>query len=98
MFETVLSSTRKSLTLDEFVDILTKRNGDPHDLNHVFSLFDTDEKGYITVADLKQIAHNLGELMSMGELEEMVNIADSNGDGRVTKEDFNKIMRQKLWG
>ena len=85
------------LTSEEFAEFLLKRKGEPHDLDHVFTLFDKDTKGYIGVSDLKQIAHDLGEQMSDEELEEMIQRADSNRDGRVSRNDFKEVMTKKLW-
>ena len=65
------------------------------DISKVFNLFDADNKGAITLRDLKRVAKELGEAMSEAELLEMIERADSNGDGEVSKEDFLDIMTKK---
>ena len=65
------------------------------DILKVFALFDADGKGRINLRDLKRVAKELGEAMSEAELLEMIERADSNGDGEVSKEDFIEIMTKK---
>jgi calcium-binding protein CML len=58
-----------------------------------FSLYDIDNKGYITAADLARVAKELGEEdMSKREFDEMVKEAGGN-KGRVTFEEFVKVMQ-----
>lgn len=54
-----------------------------------FDLFDKDGKGVICVEDLQRVALELGETsMTQLQLEEMVNDADMEGQGFLSKEDF----------
>ena len=43
------------------------------------------------------VARELGETMTDEELQEMVDRADSNGDGAVTMDDFYNIMTKKTF-
>ena len=54
------------------------------EINKVFASFDTTRCGKITVADLKRVAHDLGEDMSDEELDKMFVKADLDDDGFVT--------------
>lgn len=60
----------------------------------VFKLFDDENKGSISLANLQRVAKELGEKLSDEELTEMIEEADSNGDGLVNQEDFMKIMKK----
>ena len=64
----------------------------------MFRLFDVEGRGYITVKELARVARELGESLSEGEMLEMVERADSNGDGRVTADDFFAIMTRRTLG
>ena len=49
----------------------------------VCTVFDPEDRGYITRADLKFIMMNRGEKMTDEEAEEMVNEFDKDGDGKI---------------
>ena len=63
------------------------------DITKVFNLFDSDNKGAITLRDLKRVAKELGETMTEAELLEMIERADSDADGNISSEDFFNIVR-----
>ena len=65
------------------------------DILKVFALFDAEGKGRITLRDLKRVAKALGETMSEAELLEMIERADSNGDGEVSRDDFVEVMTKR---
>ena len=88
------------LDFREFLDLMTARMSEKdsrEDIKKVFKLFDEDSKGYITVANLKRVSKELGEGMDDIELQEMIERADADGDGRVTFEDFYNIMTKKTF-
>ena len=65
------------------------------DILKVFALFDAEGKGRITLRDLKRVAKELGETMSEAERLEMIERADSNGDGEVSRDDFVEVMTKR---
>jgi Ca2+-binding EF-hand superfamily protein len=67
------------------------------DIAKVFRLFDEDRNGYVTVANLRRVAKELGETMTEEEILEMIERADSDNDGRVSFEDFYNIMTKKAF-
>ena len=67
------------------------------DINKVFRLFDDDGTGCVTLKNLRRVARELGETMTDEELQEMVDRADSNGDGAVSFDDFYNIMTKKTF-
>lgn len=53
-----------NIPFEKFIHLLTPRliDDDTADnINHIFSLFDTERTGFISVKDLRRIAHDLGE-------------------------------------
>ena len=62
------------------------------DIAKVFNLFDSENKGAITLRDLKRVAKELGETMTEAELLEMIERADSDADGNISHEDFFNIV------
>jgi centrin-1 len=57
-----------------------------------FRLFDAGETGKIGFADLKRVATELGEPLTDGELQEMIDEADRDGDGEVDEGEFMRVM------
>ena len=92
----------KSGTIDfeEFLDMMTARMSEKdtrEDISKVFRLFDDDTTGTITIKNLRRVARELGENMTDEELQEMIDRADSNGDGGVSQDDFYNIMTKKTF-
>jgi Ca2+-binding EF-hand superfamily protein len=85
------------LTEDYFIHLVTASDAnDPRsDLQKVFDLF-SGGKNYIALSDLSKVADELGEDMTKGELEEMIERAAPNG-GKVTLKEFSEIMNKKLF-
>ena len=50
------------------------------------SVFDKNGDGFISVSELHQVMTNLGELLTKEEVEQMVQEADTDGDGQVNYE------------
>ncbi|CAO2623965.1 CETN2 [Lemmus lemmus] len=59
-----------------------------------FKLFDDDETGKISFKNLKHVAKELGENLSDEELQEMIDEADQDGDGKVNEQEFLCIMKK----
>ena len=88
-----------TLTLDDFTAILTRRRDEKpaHDFERVFQLFDVDQKGYITLQDLKRVSNELGETMTDDELQEMIDRAGLRNNGKVSLEEFRTMMTRNLF-
>merc|ERR1719440_221654 len=52
-------------------------------LKEAFAVFDKDNSGSISAAELRHVISNLGEPVDEDEMEEMMKEADQNGDGMV---------------
>jgi Ca2+-binding EF-hand superfamily protein len=90
----LMAMTTLNYTLQSDTDETSK-------LAHVFDLFDSDRKGYITIDDLERTAVDLGEHeMTREELTEMIERAQTkqkSSKGRVTLEDFINMMTLNLF-
>lgn len=84
-----------SINFEEFSVMMVDkmRNIDSEeDIIEAFKVFDMDNKGYITVHELRHIMTNLGEKLTDQEVTDMMREADGDGDGVINYEDFVKIM------
>mmetsp|Transcript_50663 Transcript_50663/g.58080 ORF Transcript_50663/g.58080 Transcript_50663/m.58080 type:complete len:191 (-) Transcript_50663:26-598(-) len=85
------------LEFEEFLDLMTQRrshNDTRKDIEQVFRIFDSKNKGFIDKTDLRMVLRDLQEPITETELEEMVKKADSSGNGQVTVDDFYNLMTQ----
>jgi Ca2+-binding EF-hand superfamily protein len=53
------------------------------DIKEAFDCFDLNSNGYISADELKEIFKELKEAVTDEEIDEMIRIADSEGDGQV---------------
>ena len=61
-------------------------------MHHIFYI--SDSSGSITLDNLKQICTEAGMKFAQRDLEEMIEEADINGDGKVDQSEFIRIMLQ----
>merc|ERR1712070_1319852 len=86
-----------TIDFNEFLNMMTARMGDRdsrEEIIKVFRLFDDDETGKISFKNLKRVAQELGENMTVEELQEMIDEADLDGDGEINEEEFLRIMKK----
>jgi len=57
-----------------------------------FKVFDQDENEHISAAELRHVMTNLGEKLSEEEANEMIRLADDDGDGLINYNDFIRMM------
>ena len=62
-------------------------------LYYAFKKFDTDNSGYITVDELKQLLAKIGQHYSDREIAKMIATVDRNGDGKLSYQDFVRLMK-----
>ncbi|KAF4693146.1 Caltractin ICL1e [Perkinsus olseni] len=92
--------SNSAVDFEEFLDSITNKLGDKESregIMRIFNLFDDDKTGTITIKNLRRVAKELGETMTDEELREMIERADSNGDGEISAEDFYNIMTKKTF-
>ena len=90
-----------TIDFDEFIEMMTAKMSDKdtrEDLEKVFRLFigDDDKADKIELKHLRRVAKELNENMSDDELQEMINRADTDNDGKVSFEEFYAIMTKKI--
>ena len=62
------------------------------ELLSAFKKFDTDNNGYITSKELGEILDRLGRHVSRRDVEAMIKTMDTNGDGKLSFEEFCKLF------
>jgi len=85
------------IDFNDFLQLMTAKMSekDSHaEIMKAFRLFDEDDTGFITFANLKRVAKDLGESMTDEELREMIEEADRSNSGQISKEDFLRIMKK----
>lgn len=60
-----------------------------YDIEMLFNCYDLDKNGYIEPKELRKVMKRLtGEKLSKRDIEEMISVADKNGDGLLDKTEF----------
>ena len=65
-------------------------------LKEAFELFDKNADGEITVDELTKFFENMGDKLNKGEIQDMINEVDKEGNGSITFEGFKSLMDRKL--
>ncbi|XP_059535000.1 centrin-2 [Myotis daubentonii] len=85
------------MNFNDFLTLMTQKMCDKDSKEEVlkaFKLFDDDETGTISFENLKRVSKELGEDITDEELQEMIEKADRDGDGKVDEEDFLRMMKR----
>jgi len=53
------------------------------EIREAFKVFDRDNNGYISAAELRHVMTSIGEKLTDDEVDEMIKEADQDGDGRI---------------
>ena len=73
----------------EFLTMMSKSANDEEkeeEIREAFRVFDKDDNGYISAAELKHVMTNLGEKLKDDEVNDMIKEGDIDGDGQVNYE------------
>ena len=69
-----------------------KKINKKNEIERVFRKFDNKNKGFIDLDCLRRMVGEFGEEVDEGELKEIIKKVDSNQDGKISFEDFYKVM------
>jgi hypothetical protein len=65
---------------------------DMEEIREIFNKFDSSHNGKLSQDDLARAVENLGERIEPEELDEMMKLADFDGDGFISFEDFLQLL------
>ncbi|NWR53372.1 CETN1 protein, partial [Regulus satrapa] len=85
------------ISFNDFLAVMSEKMPEKdckEEILKAFELFDADETGKISFQNLKCVAKDLGENFTDEELQEMIDEADQDGDGEVSKQEFLSIMKK----
>ncbi|KAK4153256.1 hypothetical protein C8A00DRAFT_34027 [Chaetomidium leptoderma] len=85
-----------SISFDEFLALMSqsvKELDTEQELLSAFRVFDKDGSGTISSDELRGVLKSLGENLTDAEVEEMIQLADGNGDGQIDYHEFANIMK-----
>mmetsp|Transcript_20553 Transcript_20553/g.45326 ORF Transcript_20553/g.45326 Transcript_20553/m.45326 type:complete len:101 (+) Transcript_20553:193-495(+) len=84
-----------NIDFETFIEAISSKLGDRESrtgIEKIFQLFDDNGTGTVDFRNLKRVARELGETMTDDEIREMIERADTDGDGEISLEDFYNIM------
>jgi calmodulin len=74
------------LTAPEFLTMMARKMKDTdseEEIREAFKVFDRDNNGFISAAELRHVMTSIGEKLTDDEVDEMIREADQDGDGRI---------------
>ena len=87
-----------TIDFKEFLCLMVKKMYDSdidQELQDAFKFFDGDKDGYITSLELRNAMNNLGDEYTPEEAEEMIKEGDLDNDGKISFDEFMKIVLSK---
>ena len=64
------------------------------DIRQALREFDLDRNGYVGAAEIAHVLASMGEKVTDDEIDEMILMADTDGDGQISFEEFHRLMAQ----
>ena len=92
-----VSSVLTVLPPTEFLTMMARKMKDTdseEEIREAFKVFDRDNNGFISAAELRHVMTSIGEKLTDDEVDEMIREADQDGDGRIDCTVFCSIMRK----
>jgi Ca2+-binding EF-hand superfamily protein len=99
MLEVIDQSEEGEVDFDGFLDLMVARidgRESQEEIVRIFELFDSNDRGYITVDDLARVVEELGENFTRKELDEMIERADLDQDGAINRQEFVNLMLKRV--
>lgn len=78
----------------EFLTMMARKMKDTdseEEIREAFKVFDRDNNGFISAAELRHVMTSIGEKLTDDEVDEMIREADQDGDGRIDCTTFHSI-------
>ncbi|CAB4011793.1 EF-hand calcium-binding domain-containing 7-like [Paramuricea clavata] len=83
----------ESISYSEFCEIMKQeKQNSKNDLVYAFKKMDINDDGFISFSELKKALTMYGERMSESEVQDILDEADDNGDGRLDYEEFCDLL------
>jgi calmodulin len=98
MIKEVEAKGQTNIDFPEFLTLMARKMRDTdseEEIKEAFRVFDKDNSGYISAAELRHVMTNLGEKLSEAEADEMIREADVDGNGQISYNEFVKVMLAK---
>lgn len=91
-----------SIGFEDFLHLMTHtvdENDTKEDIRKVFALYDDDKTGYVSIQNLRRVAHDIQADISENDLLGMFEKADKDKDGYVSAYEFYSIITRGVkWG
>jgi len=98
MINEVGADSNGTIDFPEFLTMMARKMKDTdseEEIREAFKVFDRDNNGYISAAELRHVMTSIGEKLTDVEVDEMIREADQDGDGRIDYNEFVQLMMQK---
>ncbi|KAH8882134.1 EF-hand [Thozetella sp. PMI_491] len=82
-------------TMQAIAGTLVYHRDPKEELRRVFRLFDEDDKGLITLEDLRRVCKGIGNNIPEPDMRAMIDEFDSSGKGGVDEDEFIRLMMNK---
>ena len=85
-----------TIDFTEFLTMMapkTKETNSEGDIRATFQVFDKDGNGFISPAELRYVMTNIGNQLTIEEVDELIREVDCDGDGQVNYEEFIVMMK-----
>lgn len=99
MYEVIGKEPKQEINFDGFCNMMRGKMPDKRcraQIDRMFKLFDVEAKGRISFKDMKHVCQELGDDATDAEIQEMLEEADHDGDGKLGPDEFYRVMRKKL--
>jgi len=84
-----------TIEFPEFLELMKEKYGSDDqesDLREAFKIFDRDRDGFIDMRELKKVSMMLGTCLDPQEIDELMEEADVDGNGKIDYEEFVKML------
>lgn len=89
----IASEPRKTAPIEQTLVVgLEHRPFTDEEIKEAFATFDLDHNRFVGAAEIAHILKLIGEEVTDEEIDEMIRMCDSDGDGQVTFDEFYKMM------